>query len=306
MTSRIAVVGTDPSFYSELDADVDSPLLVEALRRRGAEAEVVSWHDTSIDWSGIDLAVLRSPWDYPLDPEGFSRWLEKAGEATTVLNPPALVRWNMDKRYLLALEAAGIGVVPTTYHDGEDSLLAALDAFPEGAHVVLKPVVGAGSQQTGLFLREDPAAAALGREILAGGGVVMLQPEVPELSEGREKALYTIDGAFTHAIAKGALLARGGGLRGGVYREDPQPVTADARERDFAERVLRAVGDVTGLPAPLYGRIDMIDSAELGLVLLEAELFEPTYNLHLVPEVVETFADAILARALAAPGGDAG
>ena len=67
-------------------------------------------------------------------------------------------------------------------------------------------------------------------------------------------------------------------------------------ERAFAERVLAAVAEVTGLSTPLYGRIDLVDSAEHGLALLEAELFEPTYNLHLVPEVTELFADAILSR----------
>jgi glutathione synthase/RimK-type ligase-like ATP-grasp enzyme len=162
--------------------------------------------------------------------------------------------------------------------------------------VVLKPAVGAGAQRTGLFAAEDPAALELAREILASGGTVMLQPEVPELSDGREKALYALDGRFTHAVAKGALLARGGGLRGGEYRERPELVEVTAAERRLAERVLTTVGEVTGQETPLYGRIDMVDSAEHGLVLLEAELFEPTFNLHLAPEVVETFAEAILAR----------
>lgn len=300
--TRIGLLTTRPDFFTAADPERDCRPLVAALRERGVEAESLVWRDAEVDWGGFDLIVIRSPWDYVERPAEFDAWLDRAGAVTRVLNEPALVRWNMDKRYLAALERAGIALVPTTYHAEEGTLLAALEAFPEGAHVVLKPAVGAGSQQTGLFLREDPAAAALGREILAGGGVVLLQPEVPELSQGREKALYTIDGAFTHAIAKGALLARGGGLRGGVYQENPQPIAADERERDFAERVLRAVGEVTGLPTPLYGRIDTIDSAEHGLVLLEAELFEPTFNLHLVPEVVETFADAILARALGSDG----
>lgn len=125
----------------------------------------------------------------------------------------------------------------------------------------------------------------------------MLQPEVPELSAGQEKAVYTLDGRFTHAVAKGALLARGGGLRGGTYQEDPRLVAVSDAERAFAERVLAAVAEATGLATPLYGRIDMVDSAEHGLALLEAELLEPTYNLHLAPEVTELFADAILARA---------
>ena len=151
-------------------------------------------------------------------------------------------------------------------------------------------------KRQGLFAREDPAALALARQILDAGGTVMVQPEVPELSEGLEKAVYTLDGRFTHAVAKGALLARGGGLRGGQYQENPQLVDASADEQSFAERVLAAVAEVTGLGTPLYGRIDLVDSAEHGRVLIEAELYEPTYNLHLAPEVTELFVDAILGR----------
>src|SRR5699024_7938655 len=91
-------------------------------------------------------------------------------------------------------------------------------------HVVLKPTVGAGAQLAGLLRPDDPAALALGRSILAEDRTVMLQPEIPELTAGREKALYMVDGGFTHAVAKGALLARGGGLRGGSYRETPAQV----------------------------------------------------------------------------------
>src|SRR5699024_2235908 len=112
-----------------------------------------------------------------------------------------------------------------------------------------------------------------------------------------EKALYLVDGRFTHAIAKGALLARGGGLRGGTYRESPQQVEASAAEQEFAERVLAATAAVTGLPMPLYARIDLVDTAAHGMLLLEAELFEPLFNLQLVPEVAGVFAEAVLARA---------
>src|SRR5699024_2411488 len=225
-------------------------------------------------------------------------WLEHAAARTTVLNQPELVRWNMDKHYLEELAGAGITVVPSTYHDEEGSLRAAL-AGHAGQQIVLKPSVSAGSRHTGLFTADDPAALELGREILAGGRTVMLQPEVPELSEGLEKALYVIDGHFTHAIAKGALLARGGGLRGGGYQENPQLVTAEPAERAFAEKVLAATSRVTGLEMPLYARIDMVDTAQRGLMLLEAELIEPSFNLPLAPELADILAAAILARARA-------
>lgn len=51
-----------------------------------------------------------------------------------------------------------------------------------------------------------------------------------------------------------------------------------------------------GVEMPLYARLDIIDSAQFGLVLLEAELFEPSLNLHLVEEVTEVLADAIMDR----------
>ena len=295
--TRIGIVTTSPDAFTSADPDRDCAPLVAALRARGVHAGSLDWHDPGVDWASWDLAVIRSPWDYARHAEEFAHWLERAGSLTRVLNEPALIRWNMDKRYLAELETAGITVIPTTYHRDAASLQEALAAPDHAAHAVVKPAVGAGSQRTGLFAREDPAALDLGREILAAGGTVMLQPEVPELSAGQEKAVYTLDGRFTHAVAKGALLARGGGLRGGTYQEDPRLVAASDAERVFAEPVLAAVAEATGLATPLYGRIDMVDSAEHGLALLEAELLEPTYNLHLAPEVTELFADAILARA---------
>ena len=294
--TRIGIVTTSPGAFTSADPDRDCAPLVAALRDRGVEADSLDWHDPSVDWASWDLAVLRSPWDYAQHAEEFAQWLDHAGTRTHVLNEPELVRWNMDKHYLLELEAAGIPAIPTTYHRTLDSVRDALAAPTQAAHVVVKPAVGAGSQRTGLFAREDPAALALARQILDAGGTVMVQPEVPELSDGLEKAVYTLDGRFTHAVAKGALLARGGGLRGGQYQENPQLVEASAVEQAFAERVLAAVAEVTGLGTPLYGRIDLVDSAEHGRVLIEAELFEPTYNLHLAPEVTELFVDAILGR----------
>ncbi|MGO2192836.1 hypothetical protein [Brachybacterium sp.] len=73
-------------------------------------------------------------------------------------------------------------------------------------------------------------------------------------------------------------------------------MSADAAERAFAEQVLSTIAEVTGLSTPLYARIDLVDTAAHGLLLLEAELFEPLFNLQLIPEVAVVFADAILAR----------
>lgn len=286
---RIGIVVTD--VYAAEDPDYDTPLLLPALAARGADPTAVVWHDAAVDPASFDLLVIRSPWDYPERPAEFAAWLDRAERATRVVNSPATVRWNLDEAYLRDLESAGIRVVPTTYATTADAAGAAIDAHER---VVVKPAVSAGARDTGLFDASDAAAVALATRIVARGDVAMIQPEIEELSEGHEKALYVIGGDLTHAISKGAILAPGGGFRGGVYRENPVPVEATPAERAFAADVLRAVRRATGGEAPLYARVDTVDSARYGLCLLEVELVEPALNLHVAPHVTGILADAIV------------
>ena len=289
---RVGIVVTD--VYGAQDPDHDTPPLLAALRARGLDARAVVWHADE-DWAAFDLLVLRSPWDYPERFAQLTAWLDHVDAVTCVQNPPALVRWNLDKRYLAQLADLGVAVVPTTYRTSLDDVRGDLAAHAD-AHVVLKPTVSAGARDTGLFRADDERALALAARILTAGGTVMVQPEVPELSDGLEKAVYLVDGELTHAIAKGALLAPGGGLRGGTYVEHPRQVAVSADEAAFARRVLDAVARATGLGTPLYARVDLVDSAEHGRVLLEAELFEPALNLHVVPHVTPIVAAAIERR----------
>lgn len=308
MTARIALATTDA--YADEDPDYDTPLLLDALRARGAEADAIVWHDARIDLAGYDLVAIRSTWDYPERGAEFAEWIERVAGVTRLVNSAATVRWNLDKTYLRALAEAGIRTVPTAYCRTADEVRAAL-AVHDSRRVVVKPAFSAGARDTGLFDAADPGALALAERIMDAGGTAMVQPEVAELSAGAEKALYVIDGRFTHAIAKGALLEVGGGFRGGVYRENPTLVEATSAEQRFAIDVLRAVARVTGEPEPLYARVDVVDSSEYGLVVLEAELIEPALNLHVAPKAVAPVADAVLrvaseARAAHKAGAQAG
>ncbi|MDZ5078152.1 hypothetical protein [Nesterenkonia sp. HG001] len=300
MTAHVGVVVTDE--YLPGAEDPDTPVLLPAMRAAGLKATPVVWHAHTPGDGDYDLLVLRSPWDYPWREAEFRAWLTEAHRHVPVLNTPALVDWNLDKVYLRDLEAHGVNTVPTRWATTEEQLRAALDAH-RGNWVVLKPTVSAGALHTGLLRASSEEALDLGRRILAEDRMIMVQPEVPELSAGAEKALYFIDGRHTHTISKGAILARGGGLAGGEYSEDPQPVTATAAEADFAESVMAAIDAASGAEPPLYARIDLVTSAEWGIVLLEAELFEPALNLHRVPEAATALAAAIVQRVGARAGG---
>ncbi|TDS84770.1 uncharacterized protein YhfF [Nesterenkonia aurantiaca] len=285
---RVGIVVTDD--YSKAP-DRDTDPLIAALQRCDIAAEPVIWHH----WEPgreYDLLVVRTPWDYSSRPQDFLAWLERAAAQVPVLNSPALIRWNLDKVYLRELETEGLASVPTSWAEDDAALRRGLAEHGED-WVVIKPSISAGAFDTELLRADSAAALTLGERILARGLTVMVQPEIPELSQGREKALYFIDGHHTHAISKGALLARGGGLRGGTYLEDPQLVQASAAEIRFGERTLAAAARTTGTETPLYGRIDVVDSARYGIVLLEAELFEPALNLHRAPWATDELARAI-------------
>lgn len=292
---RIGIVVTD--LYAGDDPDRDTPLLLPALAERGADARAVVWHSDTADLGDLDLLVIRSPWDYPERFAELSAWLDRAERSTRVVNDPALMRWNLDKRYLSQLEADGIPIVPTVFCESVDEADRAIGAHAPG-RVVVKPTVSAGARDTGLFDADDARARELAGRILARGGVAIVQPEIVELSRGAEKAVYAIDGVLTHAIEKGALLDVGGGLLGGTYIENPVPVAMSAQEQEFAHRVLRAV-ERAGHDLRLYARIDLVDSAAHGIVLLEIELVEPALNLHVAPHALTPVVDAILAAAAA-------
>ena len=291
----IGIVVMDRESFLPTDPDRDTPHLIEELRARGHESEALPWRGSS-DLERFDALVLRSPWDYMDHLAEFEAWLAAAESATRVFNAPELVRWNLDKAYLAHLEAAGVAVVPTRYVTTLPQVEAAIASFAgSGSRVVLKPSISAGSHDTGLFRGDDRAALALASRVVERGATLMVQPEIPELSAGAEKALYLVDGVFTHAIAKGALLAEGGALIGGVYQENPQLVEASEAELAFAGQVMDAVAEVTGLGLPLYARIDTV-STDQGILLLEAELFEPSFWLEMVPHATQALAQAVIAR----------
>lgn len=293
MSAHVGVVVTDQ--YLPGVQDPDTGLLLPALRAAGLRATPVVWHAHTPGDGDYDLLVLRSPWDYPWREDEFRAWLEQTHRYVPVLNTPALVDWNLDKVYLRELESHGVATVPTRWADTPEQLHAALAAH-EDDWIVLKPTVSAGALHTGLLQASSDDARRLGEQILAAGRTVMIQPEVPELSAGAEKALYFIDGQHTHTISKGAILARGGGLAGGEYSEDPQPVEATAAEASFAHQVMAAIDAASPAESPLYARVDLVTSAQHGIVLLEAELFEPVLNLHKVPEAATALAAAISRR----------
>ena len=295
----VALVTTDPEVLNDEDADID--ILSAALRDAAIDVATPMWHDVAVDWATFDLVVMRSPWDYPERLEEFRHWLaETAGDAR-ILNPPQLIGWNLDKSYLLDLQARGVQIVETMICDDGASAAAAVREV-DATEVIVKPNISAGSRDTGRFSRDDPAAGRLAELILRRGKRVLVQPCLASVSAHGERALVYFAGRFSHALRKGPILSLGGGLMGGTYTEDVQAIQVNAADRALADATMAAVqlvGPSLGLPeadaVPLYARIDVASSDD-GPVLLEAELFEPSYFLPTAPGAERAFVAAVLER----------
>ncbi|MGQ0832521.1 MAG: ATP-grasp domain-containing protein [Microthrixaceae bacterium] len=295
----VALVTTDPAVINGEDMDVE--ILSTALEDAAIEVSTPMWRDEAVDWAVFDLVVMRSPWDYPERLAEFRRWLHDTARVARILNPPRLIEWNLDKSYLLDLEARGVRIVNTTICDDVAGVTAAVRAV-DATEVIVKPNVSAGSRDTGRFRVDDPAAGRLADLILRQGKRVLVQPCLSSVSTEGERALVYFAGRFSHALRKGPILALGGGLVGGTYTEEVQAIPVDAADRALADTTMTAVHHAAcslGLSeadaVPLYARID-VASGDDGPVLLEAELFEPSYFLPTAPGAERAFVRAVLER----------
>jgi O-ureido-D-serine cyclo-ligase len=301
MAAHIALVTAREALA--LDEDM-SPLLL-ALQGAGASVETPCWDDPAVDWGSFDRAVLRSTWDYVDRIEEFLDWTERCSEQTRLQNPPAVVRWNIDKHYLVELAHAGVAVVPTRFVEPGADHLVELDRFlaeGQGAFTVgtcgafeqfvVKPSIGAGSRDAARYTRaqRDKALAHV-EPLLAAGRSTMLQPYLDRVDEYGETAVVYIGGRYSHAFRKGPLLRLGDDLVSGLFA--PEHITP--REPDAAERrvAAEAYGSIAGA-SPLYARIDLIRDERGEPVVLELELTEPSLYFVHAPDAANRFADALL------------
>jgi len=297
----VALITSQYALTSPVDADREIHTLRRALEARGVTCTLLDWRDRNADLGATDLAVLKSPWDYASRAPEFLSWLDRTQRRTRVLNHPEVIRWNLDKAYLGELAAHGLQVCPTAFCRNPDEVRTALADAP--GRVVIKPNVSAASANTGLFERDDPSALVLAAQILSLRKTVMVQPAIASVSEVGERSLIYLDGAFVHAVRKGPLLAVGGELLSGDQYEETitserpsdEEVALAGRALALVQRLFadRGVPDADPL---LYARVDLATDGDGAPMLMELELFEPSYFLDLAPGAENLFADAVVAR----------
>lgn len=264
--------------------DADAPLLLDALEGVGIEAVEWAWDDPTVDWGEADLTVIRSTWDYPSRRHEFLAW---ARSLTAVANPVPALEWSSDKAYLLELAEAGVPVIETAhYAPGQPPTL------PEGDFVV-KPAVGAGSVDAARYgaHQRDEAYAHVARLHLEDRSA-LVQPYVASVDVVGERALIFIDGAFSHAMTKSAMLNAPETDRTRLFRAEAMSrAEAEPEARALAESILEGLG----FEDLLYARVDLV-ATERGFAVMEVELVEPSLFLTHHPPAARALAQAVARR----------
>jgi glutathione synthase/RimK-type ligase-like ATP-grasp enzyme len=273
--------------------DEDGDALVAALAARGVSARWKVWTDPAASW-GDDLVVVRSTWDYTRDRDAFLAW---AHAVPRLENPAEVIAWNSDKGYLRDLADAGVPIVATTFvAPGEVAPL------PAAGELVVKPSVGAGSRGVGRFAVDAiDAARAHVASLHDAGRIVLVQPYLAEVDTAGETALIYVDGVYSHAIRKGAMLAPRTAhplddvSAGRLYvLEQVQAREASEAELAVGTKVMQVLRARLGANL-LYARVDLLPTPA-GPVLVELELTEPSLFLNYADEAADRLAEAIAVR----------
>ena len=275
------------------ELDDEGRMLLDALHELGIQAHPVVWgEEPAGGWEHPDLVVVRSTWDYTFELPGFLAWARAVG-APRLHNPPDVIAWNADKRYLADLARTGISTIATEH------LAPGASFTPPAGRFVVKPAVAGGARGAQVFDddRHEQARAHVAK-LHAAGHHALVQPYLDAVDgdEG-EIALVFIEGELSHAMHKGPLLALDLPAVEVGFRAEQMSVVPGPADDVVAlgRRTLATVHERFGGPL-LYARVDVLRDAAGEPAVLELELIEPSLFLDFAPGSAMALARAILVR----------
>jgi glutathione synthase/RimK-type ligase-like ATP-grasp enzyme len=276
--SRIAVVTCEGA------DDPDNPILFRALGAAHLEATLVTWDDPSVRWDDFDLVVVRSAWDYPMRRDEFLAWTRTV---PNLVNPPDVIEYSSDKHYLADLESRGLRIIPSHFCDvGEEPKFFDVD-------FVVKPCVGAGSLHVERY-RPDETERARDHVVAlhTAGRDVLIQPYIDSVDTLGERAIIFVDGKYSHAMTKRAMLNVPAAKRDFLYRRQQMSLVEGERDAvEYGTQVLSALG----YSSLLYARVDLVATIQ-GWLVMELEMVEPSLFLTFNEPAADALAAGIIRR----------
>ncbi|WP_299229464.1 hypothetical protein [uncultured Psychroserpens sp.] len=270
------VILTDHRYLNDSKTDsykhnvyYEDRLVHHALEDLGLKTLRLAWDDHLFDWSTTKSVLFRTTWDYFDRFKEFSIWLENISKQTTLLNSEALIRWNIDKHYLLDLHEKGIHIAESHFiEQGAQVTLAQLHHILDWKDTVLKPCISGAARHTYKLDLENLNSHESIFQKLISNEAMMLQPFQHNIITKGEISMMVFNGQYTHAILK---KAKAGDFRvqddfgGSIHNYKPSD-----EEVAFAEACVKAC-----IELPIYARVDVFEDNNGAIALSELELIEP-------------------------------
>jgi len=258
----------------------EDDLVIRGFEAQGFQASAVVWSDPTVDWDQFDIALIRSTWDYLDASEHFLSVLSKIESSSCKLfNPLSVVRWNMDKHYLLELGQQGAQIIPTyLLSHVELDTLRKLFVENQWQTVILKPTIGlAASNSYRIPLNKlENALTKIGTD--HPHTEYLIQPFIEDIVTEGEWSFIFFNHQLSHVLLKNA--APGDYRVQGIYGGTIQAVEPQSND------LLQAASVLDRLPADLlYARLDFV-RVNGQLSVMEVELIEPIFSFNLVPESI--------------------
>ena len=244
------------------------------------------WTDPG-DLAGFDLVLPLLVWGYQRDcPRWFALLDQLEQQQIKCANPVSVLRWNSDKSYLLALEQAGVAIVPTRITSAltPGDIASAAQVFATD-QLVIKPPISGGADGTFRLNPGDPLPESIvGREML-------IQPFQPAIAQEGEFSLFYFAGSYSHAILKRPAQ---GDFRVQEFLGGSESGTdCPAGAQDLAIQARQTAEQILGIETLLYARVDMLRDADGQFRLMELELIEPSLFFDHAADGGDLFASAI-------------
>ncbi|PWN65602.1 ATP-grasp domain-containing protein [Chryseobacterium viscerum] len=285
---KITIVGyKKEERLSQGVANDEDTELINFLIHKGLDVVPTIWNDKNVDWSSLDVVVIKSPWDYHNHLHEFLNWLdnlEKLG--VKVLNPVEIIQWNSDKHYLKDLAEKQLPVIPAEYIEKGSGFDNRFFAYFNTDKLVVKPCVSAGAQNTITVSKDNFNERSIEIETLLKEQDYMVQQFVDEIKNGEWSFLF-FNGKYSHCSLK---MPKKGDFRvqhyhgGSISYPVPDPL-----------HIEQAGSYLKSLPqATLYARVDGV-VINNSFQLMELELIEPYLFLNGDHRLLENYYEALMA-----------
>lgn len=286
MNNKVAFLSTDnlENFFTY------DKLLFEPMKKIGWIAEEISWKIEEVNWNDYSSVIVRSTWDYQNDSEKFLDVLEKIDKVSHLENNFELMKWNMNKNYLFDLEKKGVRIVETIWEKNFKTETA--NHYFErlkSNEIIIKPNISANADNTFRLTREKLNEKLHELEKIFADREFMVQPFMQNIVDEGEYSLFFFNGEFSHCVLKRPKEKdfRVQEEHGGKFKS----VGPSEQQKTIGKNIIDKLAVL-----PLYGRTDLVRTADNDFALMELELIEPSLYFNMDSESPTRFTNAFAER----------